>query len=364
MSGGSVSYRSQHDVRKAWLDAAGETGYSLDEEQPMLLTWLSEGTLLDLLQGMNAANGTRDFADPSDSRDSWYAYTTRNRQWKLGASADAAIDGAGGTGYTVTGTDGWAVTADAIVNRDSATVDEPSAPLWPTLVWEYQLLPPLPRVVKLGTPLPIRVAFADYVIDGPVVTVELASGSYASVGYEHHGQTADLTITAIGADATVTAIRITGYIVDRAPSATFTADDLTSQAIPRGVRQGPDVGGDLAGPLVTASGTARHVVWRYAGTSARGGLLRVSVTLVNWLPHAFRWDLYDLVAFTSAQLRVTARVFEIVGIDEACQMAASATGRMWTTTLTLQEARLQPGGSPSFFKLDSSLLDGADVLAY
>lgn len=365
MSGGSVSFKSQHDVRKALLDAAGETGYSLDEEQPMLLAWLCEGSLLDLLSALNAATGTRHFADPADTPSAWYAYTTRNRQWKLTAAADAAIDAAGGTGYSVTGIDGWRVTADGIVNQQRATVDEPSAPQWPSRVWEYDLLPPLPRTVRLGTPLSIRVQFADYVVDGPVVSVTLASGGHASVDYEHHGQTADLTITPIAADAVVTSLHIEGYIVDRAPSASYTADDAASQALPRGVRAGPEIGGDMAGPLATARGLADHMVWRYADMPGHKGVIRPTATLANWLPWAFRVDLYDVVSVTSAQLRATARLYEVVGISERCDRAVAGGPVYWTTTLTLQERRLQTGDTTSFFTLDTSALTtGTDVLAY
>ena len=362
MSGGAVSYRSQHDVRKALRDAAGETGYSLDDEQPMLLAWLCEGNLLDLLSALNAATGTRHFADPSDDRDLWYAYTSRNRQWKVQGAADASLDAASAN---VTGADSWTYTADALVNRQRATVDEPSPPDWPTKVWEYDLLPPLPRVVKLGSPLAIRPAFADYVIDGPTISAVFGAGDHAVLDYQHHGQTGDLTITADGADATLTALSITGYIVDRAPSATYSADDTASQALPRGVREAPEVGGDLAGPLVTAQGLADHVVWRFAGMPTRGGVLRPTATVVNWLPHAFRWDLYDTLALTIAQLNTSARVFEVVGLSEVWTVAASAAQVSVTTAYQLQERRVQPGdGSPTFFTLGTSVLDGADVLAY
>ena len=360
MNGGAGSFLSQHDVRKALLDYAMEP-YSLDEEQPMLLTWLCEGMLLDLLQAMNAANGTRHFVDPQDSRDDWYLYTTRNRQWKLDQEAgDASIDAAV---QHVTSSSGWRVSADAVVNRDTATVDEPRAPDWPTLVWTYDLLPPLPVTVPVGTPLSLDASFADYVLDCPEVVVTLAAGSAAYTGYRHHGQTGDLTITATGSDATVTGISVHGRIVDRAPTATYTADG-TGQALPRGVRDGPPVGGDFAGPMVTARGLSDHLVWRYSDQPVRGGVLRPALTVANWLPHGLRVDLYDVVSVSSPQLRVSGRLFEVVGIDEQWHRAADSGAVFVEQALQLQECRLQAADALKLFRLDSSALDGTDVLAY
>jgi hypothetical protein len=103
-------------------------------------------------------------------------------------------------------------------------------------------------------------------------------------------------------------------------------------------------------------------VWRFANS-----LYRPTMTVKNWLPTQFDLDLYDRISVTIAELSITARIFEIVGLTHHGVVAAAdedgnPTAVLHEVTYTLQESRVQ--SDPGWFILDDSLLDGTDVLAY
>lgn len=340
---------SQGEIRAALLTAANETRVDLDNEIGPLFISLTSGILLDLLTQINAANGTRHFVKPKDSRDDWYAYTTRNRQWSLGAAADASVDA--GTEH-VTAMDGWRVSADTVINQQIATVDEPEFPIPPIKVWEWQGLPPLPLTIIAPSPLVFDATYSDYVLSCPDLVL-ISSGDDLIIKVEHHGYSSTITLTSAGT-TTVKALQIDGRQAVRDPSFTYTANDLPSQALPRGVRAGPEISGDFVGPKAEARGIAQHVVWRYGQAT-----IRPQVVIENWLPVGFEIDLFDLISFTANQLTVSASVYEIVGLVEEINRAVDGAYHV-VQTFQLQ----QHNTHVAFFTLDSSHLDGLDLLAY
>lgn len=347
---------SQGKLRADLLTAASESRVNLDNEIDPLYISLTSGILLDLLTAINAANGTRHFVDPADNRDDWYAYTTRNRQWKLGAaSVDAALSAAS---EHVTAIDGWRVTADTVVNEQIATVDEPRFPLTPIEVWTWNLLPPLPLTLRsTDAPLHFLATYSDYVLPCPVLIIVSSGDALATQTLLHHGYSSDITIASTGTTK-IKALSVIGRQAVREPEITHTALDTTSARLPRGVRAGPEITGDFVGPHALAVGISEHMVWRYANPTKRP-----SLTVENWLPTAFQIDLFDLITMTSVQLKATTIRFEITGLSEVADRAPSTgSGVHWVTTYQLQEARLQ--SSYNWFMLGSSLLGSTDHLAY
>jgi hypothetical protein len=109
------STRTVKTYRQALLTAIGETRVDLDTESDTLPatgelgighSWVSSRHLLTLLtklipkrpltfvlnvlEDLNRLVGTRHFINPADTKEDWYAYTTRNRQAGLGDAAVAA----------------------------------------------------------------------------------------------------------------------------------------------------------------------------------------------------------------------------------------------------------------------------------
>ena len=75
----------------------------------------------------------------------------------------------------------------------------------------------------------------------------------------------------------------------------------------------------------------------------------------------FEIDLFDTLSVTIAQLGMTARLFEVVGMTLDGHMAG-ADAKLHVLRLVLQESRTQT--DPGWFVLDTSELDDTHVLAY
>ena len=345
---------SQGDLRAALLTAASETHVDLDSEITPLFISLTSGLLMDLLTQINAANGTRHYVRPADSYADWYAYTTKNRQYNIGTDPVAALDASELTDYHVVAVSGWRVTADVVTNQQIATVDEPEFPtLGIVKVWEYNALPGLPLTVLAATPFTITVTYADYVASCPTLVI-VSSGDTLYQQFAHHGYSSDITLTSAGTTS-VTVFAVYGDQAVRDPAQTHTANDLASQPLPRGIRAGPEINGDLVGAFASAIGISEHMVWRYGEP-----LKRPSVTIENWFG-GLAFDLYDVVSFTSAQLKVSTLAFEIVGLSETFSRAADNGAVFWSTTYQWQ----QRVDHVAFFTLDVDDLDNTtQLLAY
>lgn len=350
---GFAAGRSQGQMRDAILDAAEETRTDLAHEILTMPLSSGEGTALALLEDLNKANGTRHFVKPADASADWYTYVTRNRQWRLDGTVDATLD----DGDHVTGTSGWRLSADTVTNQQKASVTPIRFTPSTYPVWQAESLP---LRVTTTHPLETWVEFDDYV-RSPVVN-SAHSGATPTITLTPFGTTAKLTITVPSGTCTFTALAIEGSLARRLPAESWVADDLTSQVLPRGVRSGSEISGEYVGTLSCARGIAQHVVWRYA-TPQR----RPTLTVVNWLPYQFEIDLYDVIAFTSPQLGVTSRHFEVVGLTHTAEMAAAA-GVSHTVEYVLEECRVQDAADFPWFYLDDdpgSLLDDPDkMLAY
>jgi len=320
--------RSQKQLRQAILDEIGETRYELAEEPTPLPLSSASGDALSSLSALNAANGTRHFVAPGATADDWYVYKTVARMEKLNGVADDTISGASDHMNDISN---WRKTAATVINEQAATVEPISFPTGKAVVW--QLEQGLPIKVLTGTPVTLWADFGDFVVDPE--TLETHTGSGLTVTMTPFGHTAKIVLTSAGATS-VKSLAVLGRLVVRGPAITVVEEDLTSSAPPRGVRSGPDIQGDFVGTIASARGMAQHIVWRYATP-----LLRPSITVANWLPNQFDLDLYDILSITIPSLDISAKLFEIVGLEHKGIMAAEAGKVYHESTFQLQESRVQ-----------------------
>lgn len=340
--------RSQKDLRAAILAAVGETNTDLAPETWTLPLSSASGDALAMLSDLNAANGTRDQIVAATTADAWYTYKTTNRLQKLTGSADATLST---EDDHVTGLSGWIKSGDGVLNQQSVVVQPIDFPLGLGTVWTY--VGTLPLVVVSGTEQVIWANFDDYVKD-PVV-LSLHTGSSLTATLTPFGTTAKIVLSSSGTTS-VTSLTIAGHLVERLPAITVTVDDASSQSSSRGVRVGPTIQGDDVGTAAMAEGIAGAIVWRYAEPLTRPG-----VDVVNWLPEMYSLELFDIVAFTSAQMAVSGMQMELVGITlNGIRGAAGLVNH--TASLTLAQSRVQ--SDPGWFVLNTSELNSADILGY
>lgn len=340
--------RSQADLRLAALVAAGETRYDLPAEPRGLPLSSADGQLASVLDAINAANGTRHFAKPADSYTDWYAYTARDRMFKVGAAADASLDA--GADHVIS-TSGWRKTAAVVINEQKATITPLSFPDFRSIVWQAETLP---IIVHSGASIDKRTIWAtfdDFVDDAEV---EIASTTGTTATLTSFGRSAKIVLSA--PPCHVTRLVITGRKVRRGLEQSVVVDDLDSQLAPRGVRAGSELSGDYIGSIAAAHGFATHIVWRFGEPQ-----YRPTLTVVNWLPYQFQLDLFDLVSFTSSQIGVDDRLFEIVGLQHT-GVLATAGPVYHEAVYTLQECRVQE--PIDWFTWDVSDWDGVDNWAY
>jgi hypothetical protein len=223
-------------------------------------------------------------------------------------------------------------------------------------VWQAEALP---IVVTSAKPYETWVEFDDYV-DAPTLDINY-TGTAPTSSVTGYGTSALVSITSAGT-TTISGLSVLGGLLRRGVSESVVEDDTTSQTGSRGVRAGSEVSGELVGVLASARGIASHVVWRYGNPQ-----FRPTLTVENWFPDMFTLEMYDVVSVTIAQLGMTARLFEVVGLTHECNLAAvDGDGNpvvSHTTTYVLQECRVQT--DPGWFVIGLSLLGAAsDVLAY
>lgn len=340
--------RSQGAFRAEALANGNESRTDLASEITTMPLSHADGSLGSVLDAINAANGTRHFIKPADVAVDWYTYTTRNRQWRMDATSDAALDA--GSDH-VTGTSGWRLSADTVINQQTATVTPVSFTPETFTVWQAD---PLPIDLDDTHPYHVTVSFDSYV-SGAAINIASTGDPVVSVFTPFAtGGVVDLSVDP-GDAATVTQLSIKGSLAKFAPAESYVANDLTSQGQPRGVRAGSEIGNEYVGTLASARGFADHVVLRYGNPQ-----LRPTLTVTNWFPDMFELDLYDVISFTSSQLGMTDYLFEIVGLTLEGHIAAD-TVKHHVVTYVLQESRYQT--DPGWFILDTSELDGPDILA-
>jgi hypothetical protein len=338
-------YRTQREIRDAILAAAGESRVDLANEITTVPLSSWDGSALDALEQLNAANGTRHLARPEHNRDNWYAYTTRNRQYGLSAVPAATFTDSD----AITGSSAWRLSADTVINRVKASVEPIVFTVATATVWEASELP-FELSWSWRSSWDVDVEFDDFVTDA---VLEIAStGSVITPTLNTYGRTASIHLAvAVGGTATIYALSIQGRLARRAPAESAIANDPASQAAFRGVRAGSDITGDWIGVLASARGLAQHVVWRYGNPQ-----YRPTMTVEDSFPAQGDLDLYDTIAVTIDALGITGRLFEIVGLTHTVAQG------LVSTVYVLQESRVQT--DPGWFILDESLLDGTDILAY
>lgn len=335
-------------LRETILDAAGETRIDLANEILTVPLAGGDNNALALLDAINKANGTRHTAKPADSSADWYTYVTHNRQHRLDGTVDYTLSQ---EDDHVTASGGWRLSADTVTNQQKASVEPVRFTPSTFTVWQAESLP---LSVTTARPVDVWMDFDDYV-RAPVVDSSY-SGSTPTITFTPFGTRGHLTITVASGTCTFTHLSIEGALARRLPTESHVADDPTSQVLPRGVRAGSEISGEYVGTLASARGIAQHVVWRYAAPQ-----VRPTIRIENWFPYMFDLELGEIVSYTSPQLGVTSRHFEVVGLTHEGNMAAE-TGQHHVLTLVLQECRVQ--SDPGWFVLDTSELDDTDILAY
>lgn len=346
--------RSHGALREVALLTAGETRYDLAHEITTMPLSHADSDLRSVLDGINAINGTRHLAKPSDVYTAWFDYTTRNRQWRLDATSDASLSA---SADHVTDTSGWRLSADTVTNRQKATVTPIQFTPGTFTVWEAETLP----FGITDTKPYVRIVEYDDVVRDPVVDFA-SSGDTVTATLERFATGGKVTLSvATGDSATITALSIEGRLARRLVDESYTSDDTDSQTAPRGVREGSEISGEYLGVIASARGIAQHVTWRYGNPQ-----LRPTLTVVNWLPEQFELDLYDVISFTSTHLGMSNVLFEIVGLTHTGELAVVGGPVLHTTTYVLQECRVQNAADFPWFVLNSSTLAaaGTDVLGY
>lgn len=341
--------RSHRQLRLDALTEAAETRQSLDNEIHTMPLSHADADLLSVLDAINSVNGTRHFAKPEDSFTDWYTYTTYNRLQRLAGVADATLNAGS---QKVTGSDGWRLSADTVINQQKATVTPVEFTPATFTVWQAEDLP-LGLTTARGYN---RIVDFDDVVRDQVLDIA-STGSTVVQTFTPFATSAKIVLSVASGSATVTALSVEGRLARRLPSESYLADDLTSQAAPRGIREGGEIGNEYLGVMASAGGIAEHVVWRY-GTPQ----LRPTLTVENWVPSQFDRDLYEIISLTSTHLGLTNRLFEIVGLTHEGHRAASTSVYHHVTRYVLQECKVQT--ATSWFTLNSSLLNGAHTLAY
>ena len=300
-------------------------------------------TALSVLEDLNKVVGSRHFIAPADTKEDWYSYTTRNRQYKLGSAADANLTA------MVSATSGYVHSSDGIVNAMSVEARPFRVAPQKVIVWEY---PTVPFAMDASTARTMVADFGDMVYDATLTVT--STNSLVTAVLTAYGDGAAIAITATGPD-TVTALYIEGRPVTRLDTVVVEKSDSASQQA-HGEMQGPNVNSDLIASEGLAEGIASYHIW--ASKTPRKS---PSVTIFNNPATLLPLDLHDVVTLTIPQLDVSSKRFEIVGIHETWDRAASASVRLVAFVLDLRQT---PNSSAlSLFTIGSSTLGGSDGLA-
>lgn len=300
---------------------------------------------LAVLEELNQIVGSRHFIAPADTKEDFYKYTTRNRQYKLGAAADASLTGTAG----IADTSGYVLSIDGVVNAMSVEARPFRIAAQSATVWEY---PNLPLSIDRRTAKSIVADFPDVVFDATIAVTSRNSSVTASLTSSGEGATIILSATT---DDTVTALSVSGRQLIRLDPVLVEASDAASRAA-YGERQGPSVSSDLITSEGAAEAIANYHIWAEANPRKTP-----SVTIYNRLSTLLPLDLFDVVTLTVSQLDVSARRFEIVGIHETWQRAASASMVLVAFTLDLRETPNQ--SALSLLTFGTSLYGGTDGFA-
>lgn len=300
-------------------------------------------TALAVLEDLNRLVGTRHFIAPADTKEDWYTYSTRNRQYKVGSAADGALTA------MVSETSGYVHSNDGIVNAMSVEARPYREAGQASTVWQHSAVP------FSITPSTGRVIIADFgdMVLGATVTIRSTASAAVAV-MTPYGDGAAIQVATGSAD-TVTALSVDGRPVIRLDSVVIEESDPSSIAA-FGEMQGPNVGSEL----VTSEGLAEAIAKYHIWASARPRK-SPSVTIYNHPSTLLPLDLFDVVTLSIDQLDVSLKRFEIVGIHETWTVAASASLALVAFTLDLRQT---PNASAlSLLTFGTSLYGGSDQFA-
>lgn len=300
-------------------------------------------TALAVLEDLNRLVGTRHFIAPADTKESWYTYSTRNRQYKVGSAADGALTA------MVSETSGYVHSNDGIVNAMSVEARPYREAGQASTVWQHSAVP---FSITASTGRVIIADFGDMVLGATVTIRSTASAAVAVM--TPYGDGAAIQVATGSAD-TVTALSVDGRPVIRLDSVVIEESDPSSIAA-FGEMQGPNVSSEL----VTSEGLAEAIAKYHIWASARPRK-SPSVTIYNHPSTLLPLDLFDVVTLSIDQLDVSLKRFEIVGIHETWTVAASASLALVAFTLDLRQT---PNASAlSLLTFGTSLYGGSDQFA-
>lgn len=348
---------------------------------------------LGILEECNDATMTRHFIRPSATGSTWFQYVTRDRNWALDAAPSEDITYAESM-------DGYEVNDQTVINEVRVEVDyiEPEDR---SIIWRLkedvvltESDPPVWFIEFVGGGGPIvpgddgkkgvepgvrdhwysrhpvnvteqntKTIWAHFEDDVEFLTDAVMRVSYTPVtaGYSvvmtNYGDRVKFVLTAGSGsgDLVVKWIALSGRVGRRRDVLAVESSNATSQSR-YGVRTpGPVKSMYLTG-VASADGVADHIIWR-----RKNPRKTPTVTIRNQFPAMLQRDPYDIVSLTYSRLSVSARKFEVVGID----WTVKDGGATWLWKYHLMELPVQ--ATMTFFKLGGTAdegVGGTGILAY
>jgi hypothetical protein len=186
----------------------------------------------------------------------------------------------------------------------------------------------------------------------PVKGVAVALPSTALITSNVTG-TPRQSIVTLYANAAVTVTRFALSGTPYRPLDEQTETRITQdQVLDKGTREGPSVNSPYIGSLAMAQALGDYRNWRYAESR-----MRPTLTLQHHPVHLLNYGPTDHVSLTAALFSISAKAFVITAVSGSVDMGA----KQWSVDWSLEEL---PPTIGTLFTLDSSVLDGAAVMAY
>lgn len=376
---GRVSYHAAHGTGTSYHDArvlalTTNTIYAYSSESgpiESLMTYKGTDatTAEDYFAEFDKATGSIHFQKPQVYASDPYAVVFRGRTVHSDATTPSEV-----WDDDLSDSSGYDVTEEAVVNRQRVGVSAYERGSFNQYVWAAQpekhsliddpdgkfyagdegfsgTFPTdeMPLTVAANTTRVLRFSFSPD-LASPLFSVTYTSGSATEVT-DAGADFATLTLTAGSADAVIEAIYLFGYPLWPLPI--NDADESDAESIwLDGEHAGSDISSDYIPHPAYASGLGQWKVWRYRRSRARPSAMKHNVF---W--SQLGREVGDRVTLNFARMNVASKVFVILGFSTS----VSVGSRDWKTTYQLEEL---PAQSSTWFKLGTSALDGAHVLAY
>jgi PKD repeat protein len=306
---------------------------------------------VSLLDELNAQTALHHLIIPADDKDDFYTYRTIGRNENLGLDTPPVTL----TEDDITGMAGYRRSFQTIINYQQVTPHQRKFPDEATLVWSYQSIPfavsaAAERLIKANFSNWVLAPFVKLITDTLGEVTVYADAPTTEVGISHYGQSAELRMTGVGL---VSKLEVWGQLADEPGESVEFAEDLASQTRYEAVREGTPVDATLSGSAAQAQAVAQSIVYR-GGTPKT----RPQVTFRNRFDKTMVYDHGSVVAQSLAELDISSRRYEIVGVDGAI----TEGGKWWDIGWTYLETPFQ--ATLGLFKLNVSTLNGSDILGF